>query len=377
MQNARLLWLTLAVFLLLSGVIGYFLLTQPAACSSEGSLANLRAVEWGTRTEGGASVVGVQPFMEPTHYACEAAFHARLAAYMDSIQARGWLTPRTIVVFPEYIGTWLVLAGEPAAGLSAKTLNGALTWFVLRRPWAFWQAYRQAKQDSVADPAALAVFRLKAQEMAEMFHRTFSSLAARYGVTIVAGSIVLPGAQIRGDSLTVDPTAPVHNVSIVYDPQGRPHARIIRKAFPIATELAFTQPGRAVDLPVFETPLGRLGVLICADSWFPESYAALGKVEVIAVPSYLMGDSCWAAPWRGYSGWATPADVRPDSLREGEAWLRYAMGGRLPRWDSTAVGLNVFLQGRFWELGADGRAIAVYKGRTFSAEADIVCLWLP
>lgn len=29
------------------------------------------------------------------------------------------------------------------------------------------------------------------------------------------------------------------------------------------------------DLPVFETPVGKLAVLICADSWFPEQYKAL------------------------------------------------------------------------------------------------------
>lgn len=30
------------------------------------------------------------------------------------------------------------------------------------------------------------------------------------------------------------------------------------------------------------------------------------------------------------------------------------MGGRLPCWQKGTIGLNVFLLGRFWNLGADG-----------------------
>lgn len=26
------------------------------------------------------------------------------------------------------------------------------------------------------------------------------------------------------------------------------------------------------DIPVFDTPVGKLGVLVCADSWYPEAY---------------------------------------------------------------------------------------------------------
>lgn len=324
-----------------------------------------------------ATLVGFQPYLEPVDYRCERSFAAKIEAYLDSARARGYLRPGSVAVFPEYIGTWLVLMREPGIGLRwASTLEGALTWFVLRHPWAFWKAYKQVREAGLADPSAAAVFQVKAEAIAQAYHRTFSRLSRRYGVTLVAGSVVLPGARIEKDSLVVQVGAPLENVSVVYGPDGRPFPRLVRKAFPIATELAFTRPGRVEELPTFETAVGRLGVLICADSWFPQSYQALGKVDILVVPSYLMGDSCWGLPWRGYSGWPAPADVRSDSLTEGEAWLTYAMGGRLPKWDSTAVGLNVFLRGRFWELGADGRAIAVWRGRAQSAEADIVAVAL-
>ncbi len=307
-------------------------------------------------------------------YQCETRFMAKLSSYLEA--AKPYLRPGSIVIWPEYIGTWLLLMDEPWLGFRAQTIEGALIWFVLARPWTFWSARKQAT--AWKDPNAVAAFQIKAEAMARAYHRTFSELARRYGVTVVAGSIVLPGAQLTGDSLTVEVGAPLQNVSVTYDPAGRP-VGISRKVFPIATELDFTQPAALDSLKPIVSGPDTLGVLICADSWYPQTYARLKGARFWFVPSYLMGDSCWLSPWRGYSGFPAPADVRDTTLREGEAWLTYAMGGRLPRWDTQAVGLNVFLRGHFWNLGADGRAVVVYQGQTLTApaEAAIIVVWLP
>lgn len=367
--------LPILIALLLLGGGAYWSLMQPPRCM-EGEIdpPPLRITRKAAPGKANGHLVGIQPFMEPADYACAARFEGKLRAYLDALQREGCLTERTIVVFPEYIGTWLVLLGEPAGTFRAQTLEGALTWAVLRQPWRFWRAYRTAGAEGWTDPSAVAAFRLKAPEMARTFHETFSKLARAYQITIVAGSIVLPGARIESDSLIVQPSEALENVSLLYRPDGKPDPQIVRKAFPIAMELGFTRPGEVTQLPVYKTPLGRLGILICADSWFPQSYEALGQIDLLAVPSYLMGDSCWTQPWRGYSGWDAPADVQLTSLREGEAWLTYAMGGRLPRYDSTATGVNVFLRGRFWELGADGRLVSVTQGNTEALETDILCL---
>jgi len=322
-------------------------------------------------------LVGVQPFMQPVDYACAERFEQKLRAYMDTLRATGCLRESTIVVFPEYIGTWLVLLDEAVGTYQAKTLQGALTWAVLRQPLSFWRAYRQAKKEGWTDPSAVAAFRLKAPLMAKAFHQTFAKLARTYKVYIVAGSIVLPGAYIGADSLSIQLDAPLENISLLYHPDGRPDAQVVRKAFPIAEELGFMRPGRVEELPVYETPLGRLGVLICADSWFPQSYEALGDIDLLAVPSYLMGAGCWEKPWRGYSGWEAPSDVDSVALTEGQAWLRYAMGGRLAQYDTNAIGINVFLKGPFWDLGADGRLTSVLPRQgTICSEADVVCVEL-
>jgi len=50
------------------------------------------------------------------------------------------------------------------------------------------------------------------------------------------------------------------------------------------------EPGR--ELPVFDTPLGRIGLLICYDAWFPEAARALALkgAQILCVPSNAPDD---------------------------------------------------------------------------------------
>jgi len=59
------------------------------------------------------------------------------------------------------------------------------------------------------------------------------------------------------------------------------------------------EPGR--ELPVFDTPLGRIGVLICYDIWFPEAARtlALKGAQIICVPSNAPDDWVPEAHRRG------------------------------------------------------------------------------
>lgn len=55
-------------------------------------------------------------------------------------------------------------------------------------------------------------------------------------------------------------------------------------------EKFYFRPGDG--LPVFDTEVGRLGVLICYDRWFPEAWRvlALAGAEVVCVPNASLGD---------------------------------------------------------------------------------------
>ena len=100
-------------------------------------------------------------------------------------------------------------------------------------------------------------------------------------------------------------------------------------------------------------PAGRLGVLICADSWYPAVYARMKEVKakLLAVPSFGHGGlKAWTATWQGYDGWPNAANVDPKDVKtvtNSDAWLKYSLATRIEE-SSALFGINVFLHGSLW-----------------------------
>ena len=330
---------------------------------------------------GNGNLLGIQPFMRPEDYASAKTLHEKLSDYLQLARQHRWLNEKTVVLFPEYIGTWLVAENESSQVYRAHTINKAMRKMILAHTGQFLRTLFKTKgKDKTKD----ALFRMKAADMAQSYQRVLASLAEHYRVAIVAGSIVLPTPEIDRSRLKVG-DGPLQNVSVLFHPNGRLDRKIVRKVYPIADELPFTAPARPEELPVFITAIGHLGVLICADSWYPECYLALKRqgVERIAVPSYLAPDGAWERPWQGYDGAAAPADVSPADIRqirERDAWLKYALAGRLPSARGNC-GMNVFLRGKLWDLGSDGCSIVVHGQNTFVSAAKegaaLLNLWMP
>ncbi len=96
-------------------------------------------------------------------------------------------------------------------------------------------------------------------------------LCRRSGSHVVAGLV-----ERVGDRL--------FNTSVLVGPDG--HIGTYRKAHTWALEKEFYDPGD-LGVPVFETPLGRIGMHICYDCWFPESYRLMAAqgADLICAPS--------------------------------------------------------------------------------------------
>lgn len=225
--------------------------------------------------------------------------------------------------------------------------------------------------------------RMKAPRTAHIFNNVMSRLASTYQVTLVAGTLVLPTPEVK-DGRLVAGTGPLWNVSVVYGPDGRAMPPVVPKTRPVPDELAFTRPARCSPRPVFQTPAGKLGVLVCADAWHPEDYEDLVRqgAEFVAVPSYTYTEGSWQRPWNGYVTTPLPADVDSASvgrLTGEEALMKYAMPARLPR-AGIRYGINVHMRGRLWEIGSDGRTLAVVDGRPCAARnvsgAALTNVWL-
>jgi len=101
--------------------------------------------------------------------------------------------------------------------------------------------------------------------------RSWTEIAAERRVHIVAGI-----SERAGDKL--------YNSAVLIGPNG--HVGTFRKVHLWNEENLYFEPGD-LGFPVFETPIGRIGMAICYDGWFPESYrlCALQGADIVCVPT--------------------------------------------------------------------------------------------
>jgi N-carbamoylputrescine amidase len=101
--------------------------------------------------------------------------------------------------------------------------------------------------------------------------QAWAEVARRCNVHVVAGI-----AEREDDRL--------YNAAAVLGPRG--WLGTYRKLHLWGDEHLFFEPGNK-GLPVFHTELGRLGVLICYDGWFPETYRLLAMqgVDIVCMPT--------------------------------------------------------------------------------------------
>lgn len=335
-------------------------------------------IEMGSDNQRG-NLLGIQPYMLASDYTSAQEVLDKLDGYFAAAQAHGWLQEKTIVVLPEYLGAWLVVAGERAGVYAAENIQAAMRVLALSHLLQFGRAFLGCRE---SNRAAAALFRIKAGAMAHDYQYIFTHLAKAYAVTVVAGSILLPQPSVVNGMLVAG-RGPLQNIAAVFGPDGALAPQLSRKVYPVVAELAFISGARIEDLPIFETPAGRLGVLVCADSWYPGPYQRLRQLgaDLLAVPS-LLSHGNWQQPWGGYNGAPAPQDVDPSDvgkLTEGEAWRKYALPGRIGL-SGARAGINVFLHGALWDAGDESAATMAVCGDHFRAttspRAALVNLWL-
>ena len=95
--------------------------------------------------------------------------------------------------------------------------------------------------------------------------------ARRYGVHIVAGIAERDGSRL-------------YNSAVLVSAQG--HLGTYRKLHLWGDENLFFEAGDK-GLPVFHTEFGRLGIVVCYDGWFPETYRLLAMqgADIVAMPT--------------------------------------------------------------------------------------------
>lgn len=99
----------------------------------------------------------------------------------------------------------------------------------------------------------------------------WSELAARLGVTLVAGFAERDGQSLYNSAAVIGPDGVI----------GR-----YRKLHLWGDEQLYFEPGN-LGVPVFNTPFGRIACAICYDIWFPEVFrlAAVAGADILCVPT--------------------------------------------------------------------------------------------
>lgn len=129
------------------------------------------------------------------------------------------------------------------------------------------------------------------------------ALAARHGVVLVASLFERRAAGLY------------HNTAVVLERDGRLLGRYRKMHIPddpgFLEKFYFT-PGDLGFTPI-ETSVGRLGVLVCWDQWYPEAarLMALAGAELLLYPTAI--------------GW-DPADADDEKARQREAWITVQRG---------------------------------------------------
>ncbi|WP_411824162.1 nitrilase-related carbon-nitrogen hydrolase [Leptospira sp. 'Mane'] len=316
-------------------------------------------------------LVGIEPYLVQSSYSTDEAFYRTLKVYFDYARKEEVLSvERTVVVLPEYIGTWLIASGEDKSLFGKTTVADAMEVVVLKNIGRFVWFYFFGNNTS-SDSLKETLFRMKAWQMAHSYQTVFSRLAKEYRVAIVAGSIILPEPKVVEGKITVT-EGPLQNVSFYFRSDGEVEERITRKSFPIENEKSFISASDTESNPSIQTPLGTLSTLICADSWYPESYrnALNQSATLLAVPSLLAPADAWDKKWNGYNGGKAPKDVNPkdvNQITEWQAWKKYSLLGRTDVLQ-IKTGMNVFFRGEIWDIIATGDAFLLQNGKPVSVK---------
>ncbi len=257
----------------------------------------------------------------------------------------------TLVAFPEMIGFPLLLTLADKQTLHDKTLTGALQRFLKGTGLEIIRQAVKHRHFSIS-----AAFLPSAVPAYLAYKNAFAEAARAFGVTLVAGSSLLPHITEEA-SRGVHITSPkVYNTSFAFAPTGQLLGRSQKIYLTPGTESRLgLAKAHLSDLRVIQTPVARVAVPICLDAFYTSVIDHLDGLgaEIVVMPSAN------PLPWNGR--WAAnPA------LSEGEAWTRYGLLHQLQNRAHIRFGVNPMLVGQVWDTAFEGCSslIAVKNGTT-------------
>lgn len=303
--------------------------------------------------------VGLAEYLEPERFTDH---HRALAGRVAELRAAAGPPCPALAVWPEYVATFLVLAGRGAEVAGCTSVEGALRRVVTRHLAGLVTV--MARQRTLRlTPAVLTMF---APAAWARYQATFAVIARDFDLWVVAGSGLFPRNRLGDGADTLVPAgAAVFNTSVTFDPGGRV-AGVTRKmnVVPTQEDVLGLSAAPASELAVLDTPVGRLGTLVCYDG-FREAHTghepgfvrgapvldALGA-EIVAQPSA----NAW--PWEGPWVFNEPGE----SLRRSEQWFAEGVAAELPDLRSVRYVVNPQLVGDVLDAHFEAPSLVLGRG---------------
>ncbi|MEB2777634.1 hypothetical protein SYJ56_20120 [Algoriphagus sp. D3-2-R+10] len=307
------------------------------------------------------NIIGIQPYMEVSDYFSQVIFKEKIRQYLVTANSIAFIKKSTLVIYPENIGTWLLLLNEKHNLAEKKTLNEVMRTIAFSNAFDFFLGYIKTGDESNTEFSS--IIRMKAKSMAKAYFETFSDLAIETNAYIVAGSILLPDPSVDDGEINLNLSGPLYNASFLFGPDGKVVGNPILKSFPNSTEASYTSAGDPNTLQVFDLPIGKTFILPFNDSWQSDAYenAINDSAEIIIGSSFFPGNHTLHSKWTGYDGEINPENLDfgdIDKLSNKEAWEKYSLPKQIKSTKAN-VGFNVFFRGDLWDLGPAGQPLVV------------------
>lgn len=286
-------------------------------------------------------LVAVQMKLDVNAYWTRDAFQRKIDDLMSRVAQKIHSALPTLVVFPEDVGLMLVLAGlEQKLGDVSDIAQG-----IQKAVRALFvpALFRRLRHRLAWVPA---LFLTRHAQIASIYFDVFSRAAKSLGVYLVGGSVVLPPYRLSDGQVhwCEGPLQPrLYNTSYLFGPDGRVLSRQIKvHLIDLEQEAALHLDHLAADeIRVVDTPLGRIGIAICLDSFQDDVTDALKKqgAEILVQPS------------------ANPGPWTPDQQAD---WLNSSYKRTVVE-KSFAYGVNPMMTGRIWDLEFFGQSSIVAR----------------
>ncbi len=225
--------------------------------------------------------------MELADYASFDAFGLKIAGLMERAMRSTDEALPTLVVFPEYLGSYLSYVPFYWKEVEHEAkVTGAYARIVEKNK-------ERLDESAGQDPSAVAkrlLFIEHALETEHAYTDIFSSLSRQHGAYVLAGSLCIPemdDSPHRGGRIIVDDTK-VYNQSYLYGPSGLCASRVAKVNLPPGEDQLLDGAPRS-NLIASQTRIGRIGIGLCWDGYHHrtiESYEAQGT-DILLNPCYF------------------------------------------------------------------------------------------